>query len=411
MKRQLWRRIGHAAVLIVVLLASRTALAAPHADAGPYHVELATDPATVPVGKAKLRLKITDAAGQPVAGATVRAFTRMPGMAMGEREETATPQPDEPGLYVAPAAFPMGGGYVVGLKISGASGDASGTISLQTGQSTLGSTAAGASWLLPGGLLLLAVLIAWRMRRTGQKLNWRALLHWQAVAGVAVLLLMFLVARYAVNHWRRPGSMTPLEAQGMEMNMPAPAGSMPVELATVQTEPLRSTVRYTGQAVGYSEQEVYPRVTGNLLWMPFYAGDKVRRGQLLARLDRSQIEPQIAGQRAAREVATAGANVARLDYEQAQAAVRQAEAELGGKRGAIAEALSAERKTRAQAKARLGAVQEAVAAERKARAQVGNRRGAATEATEMERRARRAARSPDCGVSGAGDSFRIAKRP
>lgn len=376
--------------------------AAPQTQAGPYRIELTTDPATVPIGKAKLRLKVTDQSGRPVSGAAVRALTRMPGMAMGEREETAKPTPDMAGVYEAPAAFPMGGGYEVALKISGAAGEASGTIALQTGQSTADNASAGGSWLLIGALPLLAVFIAWRMRRTGQRLNWRAVLHGQALAGIAVLLLMFFVARYAVNHWRRPGSMTPLEAQGMEMNMPAPEGSTPVELATVQTKPLRSMVRYTGQAVGYNEQEVYARVTGNLLWMPFYAGDKVKRGQLLARLDRSQIDPQIAGQRAARDVAEEGTSVARLDYQQAQAAVRQAEAELDGKRGAIAEALSTERKTRAQAKARSGAVQEAVAAERKARAQSANRSGAVAEAIGQEKQAR-------AGLKEAGSALKSAR--
>lgn len=374
---------------VLVLTGARAAWAGPSTQAGPYRVEVTTDPATIPVGKAKLRLKVVDAGGEPVTGATVRTLTKMPGMTMGEREEAARPMPDKAGVYEAPASFPMGGGYTVDVKISGARGAATGTISLQTGQSTLGGDAASSTfggWLLPVGLLL-ATFILWRMRKTGQKLNWRGLLHWQTAAGVAVLLAMLWAGRYAVNNLRRPGSMTPLEAQGMEMNMPAPVGATAVELATVRLSPLQSTVRYTGQAVGYSEQDVYSRVTGNLLWMPFYAGDKVKRGQLLARLDRSQIEPQIAGQRAARTMAEQGANVARDEYQASLANVHQQEAHWRVRIAALAQARKQERRMRAQIGARLAQVAEARAEERKARAGAGNRRGAVVEAGSGARRA------------------------
>ncbi len=363
-----------------------TVRAAVQAQAGAYRVELETDPGIVPVGKAQLRLQVLDASGQPVTGATVKTLTKMPGMAMGEREETARPQPDKPGLYIAPAAFPMGGGYTVDLKISGARGQASGTLNLQTGQSTA-SGASKPNWLLPIGLLLLVTFIAWRMRRTGQKLHWRALVQWQTAAGIAILLAMLFGARYAVNHLRRPGSMTPLEAQGMEMNMPAPEGTTAVELATVQLKPLRSTVRYTGQAVGFVEQQVYPRVAGQLLWMPLYVGDTVKRGQLLARLDTSQIEPQIAQQRAAQRMAEQGARSAQSQYRQAQGAITQAEAELGSKQGALAEARSQERKARAEIGSRLALLSEARSQERKARSSEGGSQGAVEEARAGQARA------------------------
>ncbi len=45
-------------------------------------------------GRAKLLLKLTDASSKPVQGATIRSLTKMPGMNMGEREETAIPVPE-----------------------------------------------------------------------------------------------------------------------------------------------------------------------------------------------------------------------------------------------------------------------------------------------------------------------------
>ena len=380
--------------LMLALWVAAPAWAGPSTQAGSYRVEVTTDPETIPVGKAKLRLKVLDAGGQPVSGATVKTLTKMPGMVMGEREETAKPLPNTPGVYEAPASFPMGGGYAIDFKISGAGGDASGSIPVQTGQSTAGggSSSALGGWLLPLGLLLLGAFIFWRMKQTGQKFNWRAMLHWQTAAGIAVLLVMLWVGRYAVNNWRRPGSMTPLEAQGMEMSMPAPEGTTAVELATVQLKPLSNTVRYTGQAVGYVDQQVYARVTGNLLWMPFYAGDRVKRGQLLARLDTSQIEPQIAQQRAAQQMAEQSTRTAQIQYRQAQAAVSQAAAELGSRRGALAEALSQERKARAEIGSRVALLSEARSQERKARSMAGGSRGAVSEAQSGENRARAALR-------------------
>ncbi len=47
-------------MLMVTLVAVCPAQAAPQTQVGPYRVELSTDPATIPVGKAKLLLKVTD---------------------------------------------------------------------------------------------------------------------------------------------------------------------------------------------------------------------------------------------------------------------------------------------------------------------------------------------------------------
>ena len=183
----------------------------------------------------------------------------MPGMTMGEREETALPQPEKPGHYIAPAAFPMGGAYVVDLKITAAPGPATTTLSLQTGQNT--ATAGRRSLLdwLPWIIGFCAVaFVLYRVRRTGQKLDWRAVFNRQVVGGLALLAVMLAASMYVVRNFRRPGSMTPIESQAMEMNMPAPEGALAVELATVERGAVSSTVRYTGQAVGYIEQDVYP---------------------------------------------------------------------------------------------------------------------------------------------------------
>src|SRR6185312_13028050 len=98
-------------------------------------VDLTTNPAVVPVGKAKLIIKVTDQSGKPVTGAIVKAIAKMPGMVMGEREETAVPGM-ELGTYTAPAQFAMGGAYEATISISGPQGTGQAVLQLQTGQST-----------------------------------------------------------------------------------------------------------------------------------------------------------------------------------------------------------------------------------------------------------------------------------
>jgi RND family efflux transporter MFP subunit len=158
--------------------------------------------------------------------------------------------------------------------------------------------------------------------------------------------------------------MTPIEAQGMQMELPAPAGTAPVELATVERGRIESTVRYTGQAVGFVEQDVTPRITGVITWMPLYVGDRVKRGQVLARLDTSQSAPQVAGQRAGLNMASQGVDVARKEYQQSLAAINEAHAEVGSRRGAVEGAkadLKAAQEERGNTQAQLDAAQSMTA--------------------------------------------------
>jgi RND family efflux transporter MFP subunit len=351
---------------LAALASGTVALAGVQGEAGHYRIEITTEPAVIPVGKAKVILQITDAAGRPVEGAEVRALVKMPSMSMGEREEIARPKPGEPGVYESPAVFAMAGKYSATVKITGAHGAATTGIPLATGQNTGASAGAGLStrtvltWLV--GLLALAFVL-YRVRRTGQRPNWRVVFNRSVLAGLLLLAVMLGASNYAIRNFRRQGAMTPIEAQAMEMSTPAPPGTAPVELATVERGTVESTVRYTGSAVGYVEQDVYPRVTGWITWMPFYAGDRVRRGQLLVRLDTSQVDPPVAERQAALAMAGQSANVARTEYEQALAGVHEAHAEVGMVQSRVDEAranLTAAREERAGAEADLAAAESQV---------------------------------------------------
>ena len=358
-------------------------LAGPQTQAGPYHIELTTESGRVPAtGRAKLLLKVTDTSGRPLDGVKIRALTKMSGMNMGEREETAVPVTGQPGTYTAPAQFAMEGGYEATLRIEGPQGSAMATVSLSTGQNIgpLSSAEPGGGRQNPsvngGGGAVLSALLPWlvaaglavfvllRMRQTGQRFSLRGVLNRPVIGGLLLLGLILWGAVYLVGRFRRPGAITPIQAQAMDMNLPAPLGTAPVELASVERGPLENTVRYTGQAVGYVEQDIAPRVTGLVTWMPFYAGDRVKRGQVIARLDTSQSAPNAAGQRAALTMAAQGTAVARRDYEQAQAQINEAHAELGMERGALQAAradLNAAQQSREEAQANLEAAQSMTA--------------------------------------------------
>ena len=332
-------------LLAMVVFMPLLAFAQPF-QVGPYRVDWRTDPAVVPLGKAKVVLKVTDSAGKPVSGVKLRVLAQMPGMAMGEREQPAIQ--DASGDYVAPAVFGMEGGYDLTVRADGPLGSGEAKASLSTGQKTSMESPAGQSTKAPWTAVLAVVtlvVISWfsrgafRRSPTGQEQ-----MGGKSIRPVVVSLILISACVYgaywAVNNLRRPGSMTPLEAQVMQMDAPPPEGITPVTLGKVEQGIVQGTVRYPAQAAGFSEQDVFPRVTGTLIYMPFYAGDKIHKGQVLARLDRTQLSPMTEQGRAALAASEMGVQSSSADYRAASAMVTEAQSEEGQYKAAIEEAES-----------------------------------------------------------------------
>lgn len=353
-------------VLLVLVSISQVVDAVVTDKFGPYRVSLTTQPAVIPVGKARVILTIADESNKPLDGLEVRAIARMPGMFMGEREQRANPLAGKPGQYAMEAAFPMAGAYDVDVKLNGPLGSASGTLKVSTGQN-LGGDAGKFSvlsllpWVLGGALV---VFVFYRIRATGQKVDLKGALNRTTIGGVLLIGALFLVATYAVNNLRRDGAMTPIEAQVMEMNTPAPPGFTSVQLGQVKQGPISETVRYSGQAVGYIEQDVNARGTGVIVSMSVYVGDKVRKGQVLARLDTSQLDPQLAERSAMTSMAAEGVGLAAAEYEAAMQEVAEARSEVSVKEGGVSEAqamLRAAKEERAAMEAEVASLQSEVA--------------------------------------------------
>lgn len=344
------------------------------AQAGPYHLEVSTEPSPIPVGQAKVRVHVTDAAGQDVTGAQVQVLTQMPGMPMGERTEQAVPESGQPGTYTAPANFQMAGGWSINIAVDGPQGAGKATLSVKTGQSTVRAARAIRSLPILGILAALALIgfVLYRMRRTGQRINLRPLLRWQVIAGVLLLVAVYAISTWAVQKYQKPGHMSVIEAQAMDMSvMKPPVGAVPVAVMAAKRQPIDATVRYTGSAVSFVDQDVFPRVTGWITWMPFYPSDRVRKGQLLARLDATELGSKVNEQIAARSMAEHAHAIAKMQYQQAlgtraqaEAQVQEARNDLAGSRSELSAArqeLAAANEDRASAQADLDAAQTGIA--------------------------------------------------
>lgn len=326
--------------------------AGPQAQAGPYQVEVSSDPAVVPAGPAKLIIRVTHN-GQPVQGANVRVLAQMPGMPMGEHEEGAVPQADQPGVYHAPAQFGMEGAYHATVQVSGSEGEGTAVIPLKTGQNTATPAGSGAwhagLWRLLG--LGAVCFVLYRMRRTGQHPNLRPLRSWQFLVGTGLLLLTLAISSWAVKKYTAPGHMSVIDAQAMDMTvMKPPVGAVPVAAMAAKRQTIDSTVSYTGAAVSFVDQEVSARVTGTLLSMPFYPGQRVSRGQLIARLDSAELASRANEQAAGRAMAEHAQQIARMQYQQSLGARSQAEAQIVAAHGAVTDAEQGKRKAQAAVK-------------------------------------------------------------
>lgn len=80
--------------------------------------------------------------------------------------------------------------------------------------------------------------------------------------------------------------MSVIESQAMDMTAMKPTrGAIPVAIAAVKEDELDASVTYTGAVQAFEDEDVYPRITGRIVAMPVYPGDRVKPGQLLVQLD------------------------------------------------------------------------------------------------------------------------------
>jgi multidrug efflux pump subunit AcrA (membrane-fusion protein) len=118
----------------------------------------------------------------------------------------------------------------------------------------------------------------------------------------------------------------------MNMDMsPRVTGSgmaFPVTLTTVKPGPIAGSVTYTGSVLAFNEEDVYPRVTGRIVEMPVYPGDRVEKGQVVAQLDDIELTSRVRESEAVAAAAEANRIQTEADVLAAHHGMIQMEKEL-----------------------------------------------------------------------------------
>jgi multidrug efflux pump subunit AcrA (membrane-fusion protein) len=156
---------------------------------------------------------------------------------------------------------------------------------------------------------------------------------------LAILIAVTAGTWYVVHKYKAAGQMSVLEAQGMDMSaMKPPEGTVPVATEVVHPGPLEGAVTYSGTVVAFTDEDVFPRVTGRIVSLPVYPGNHVRPGQLVVRLDSAELGSKTQEAHYGTQKALQGVTTSQADYAQMIAASRQSQAEVAAARGALDEA-------------------------------------------------------------------------
>ena len=152
---------------------------------------------------------------------------------------------------------------------------------------------------------------------------------------VRTLIALALVA--AAGGWAYYTNVASVKpAMDMSARVTGSASAFPVTVAAVERGPVRGGVTYTGSVAAYNEEDIYPRVTGCIVEMKVYPGDRVEAGQVLARLDDVELtsrvreaDAAVVSARANRAQTEADVAAARFGIAQMEKELATAEAEVG----------------------------------------------------------------------------------
>ena len=162
------------------------------------------------------------------------------------------------------------------------------------------------------------------------------------VWGLVTLIVVTIACVFIVQVFKRPGQMSVVESQAMDMSaMVPPKGAVPVGIAQVVRQDIQGSVTYTGTVQAFTDEDIYPRVTGRITSMPVYAGDRVRKGQLLVQLDPvnySEYSAKREEAASAEDAAMHNAGIAKSEFSQAKYQLEAAQEAEQAAREAVGEA-------------------------------------------------------------------------
>ncbi len=160
--------------------------------------------------------------------------------------------------------------------------------------------------------------------------------------GVITLIVVTVVCVSIVQVFKKPGQMSVLESQAMDMTvMVPPKGAVPVAIARVTRELISGSVTYTGTVQAFTDEDVYPRVTGRVVKMAVYPGNTVKAGQLLVQLDpadNSEYSAKRQEAQNAEDAAMHNAGIAKSEFTQKKYELEAAKEAESAAEKAVAEA-------------------------------------------------------------------------
>ena len=395
------------------------------APAGRFVVMLSSQPSPPNLGDNQFLITVTDG-GKPLSGGSVSVHVDMTAMPM-PADFKAVPGP-RAGRYLAEVNLSMAGAWTVEVSVHQMpgmtmAGDGTAHFALDTGKTlTVVTDRHPLLWVAALISFALLVFLVLFMRRLGKA---------HSVRGVAVGLITIAVVLAAtmlvVRRYRDPTTATVIGSALMDMEAMKPVPSaVAVTTEIVNPTSFQETASYTGTVLPDMEEDIYPRVAGLLTFMPFYPGQHVQPGQVVARLDAKELEASTAGAaggvRAAQEdvqTAVAQAKEAERAVSSAQAAVTQAQSQVASAQadvtywngqvpreqklydfGAIArQELDLQKSQAAAAKAKLSEMQAGVERAKQDLAQAEARQMAAQSAVRAARAKVAQARSTQAGAA------------
>lgn len=158
----------------------------------------------------------------------------------------------------------------------------------------------------------------------------------KTVLTLGVLMVMLSGISIATTLLKPPSPMD--EMQGMKgmkekpsmedmMRVDASSNPIPVTVEAIKPALLEASVRYTGSINPYLQVTVYPRVMGQLTEYSAYPGDRVKAGQVLARLGATELSTEVEEANAELNAAKSEEQIARRELEEQHREIERMTAE------------------------------------------------------------------------------------
>ncbi len=162
----------------------------------------------------------------------------------------------------------------------------------------------------------------------------KSILPIKTVSTIAVLAALIGGISIAVKQFKPASSMAGMEdMKGMSMEdmmkVDGAANATPVKVESIKSGVMEGSIRYTATVRPYQEVMVNPRVGGQLTDYSVYPGSKVKAGQVLARLNATELSSEVAEAVTAMAAAQADERASRKELGEQQREVARIAAEGG----------------------------------------------------------------------------------